>query len=339
MRRSISALLALPWLLVMRSDSQAARDHQRAAAELASAQLAAWFGLRLPAPAAHVAGPWLLSVFDVTSETAIVRSAVDQYTRDLSADRTVADELATYLTNRIVEEVFQRQTGSTSGAGFLIVRFAGGTIPYAVRSIRLERAQLGATPVFASLERAIGWPSFETVLQAWYARYAHARASTADLAAVASDVTGQDLGWIFDRFESAARDYAVLRVSETAAPLGRYHSSIVVGRRNASGVDPTVFRSNDSGRLPPIKVVATFADGSSAIERWDGIGAEEPIVYESASPIVSVAVDPEGAVGGDRWRTNNSWAREPKTGMAAVKWSGTWMLWLEHALLGFAFWA
>jgi hypothetical protein len=348
---TLAALLAIGGAWPMRAGSPAHVEQERAAAEIASERLAEWLG---PPPSGarrsddtHIrfttrsTAPWLVSPFDITSETALARAAVERYTRDLFAsDSPLRDELTTYLTNRLAEEIFQRQTSSTSGAGFVIEPFFGGSLSYAVRSIRLERGQLARTDRFTTLEHEVGWPELQSILREFYLRAAGRRVPVTEFMKVASDVSGRDLTWLFDALSDPARtlDYGVTRVTDTGARDGRHRTTVVVGRYG-DGVFAGTGRDRigpfEAGRGVEIRVV--FVDGSVRDERWDGRDLQRAFEYESAAGVASVDVDPHRIIAADHHLTNNSWTATSRAGEAGTRWAARWLTWFEHVLLNYAF--
>jgi hypothetical protein len=322
---------------------------ERAAGEVVSARLAEWLGpspttlTTRTEPAFSTGAPWLASPFDIASETALARARVEQYTRDLFAPpSTLQDELSTYLTNRLAEEIFQQQTSSTAGAGFVIEPFFGGFLSYAVRSIRLERGQLARTDRFTTLERYVGWPELQSILREFYARAAGRRVPAAEFVQVASGVSGRDLTWLFDALSDSARtiDYGVKSVSDTVGVNRRHRTTVVVGRYGDG-----VFAGTSQGRVGPfdsgrsIEIRVVFGDGSVRDERWDGRDLRRAFEYESTAGVTSVDVDPRRIIAADHRLTNNSWTAANRAGEAATRWAARWLTWFEHVLLSYAFFA
>ena len=87
----------------------------------------------------------------------------------------------------------------------------------------------------------------------------------------------------------------------------------------------------------PVDVVVTFKDGKQLREHWDGHGRWTQYTYTGESQAVSAQVDPERVLLLDVDYTNNSKSLVPKGGSAATKWSLKWMIWLQDALLSWAF--
>ena len=89
----------------------------------------------------------------------------------------------------------------------------------------------------------------------------------------------------------------------------------------------------------PVDVQVTFADGERITEQWHGRDRWKQYTITRGARGVSAAVDPERVLLLDINYTNNSRTLSPKAGEAATKWALKWMVWLEDALLAWAFFA
>jgi hypothetical protein len=87
----------------------------------------------------------------------------------------------------------------------------------------------------------------------------------------------------------------------------------------------------------PVDVRVTFENGESVTEQWNGRDRWRQFTYERPSKAVSAQVDPERVLLLDVNYTNNSRALAPQGRRAATKWALKWMVWLEDALLTWAF--
>jgi len=72
-------------------------------------------------------------------------------------------------------------------------------------------------------------------------------------------------------------------------------------------------------------------------EQWNGRDRWRQFTYERESRAVSAQVDPERILLLDVNYTNNSKTLAPEGPRAATKWALKWMVWLEDALLTWAF--
>ena len=122
------------------------------------------------------------------------------------------------------------------------------------------------------------------VMGTFFRRYRFAHPTTEDFRAVAEEISGRDLAWFFDGlvYGDGVLNYVVTAVDA--------HSVTVV--RQGSLVIPT-------------EVLVTFADGSAALEPWDGVEAEVTFTYPDRPLVRSAEVDPERKLTVDlRWSDN-----------------------------------
>jgi hypothetical protein len=161
----------------------------------------------------------------------------------------------------------------------------------------------------------------DRILRAAVARQTRTSSARADFEAIASNVSGRDLTWLFDatRRHDVAFDYAV-----DMPPAGAGTSAVV--RRLAAGTFP-------------VDVRITFDDGSSRVEHWDGREERRAFEYASAPAITTVEIDSAHVLRLDVHRTNNSWSARPRGAHAARAWSLRWLVWFQHALMDYAFFA
>jgi hypothetical protein len=173
----------------------------------------------------------------------------------------------------------------------------------------------------ATLERVVGVETMDRILRASAARQTRMSSARTDFETIARDVSGRDLTWFFDatRRYDVAFDYAV-----DMPPAGTGTSAVV--RRLSSGVFP-------------VDVRVTFDDGSSRVEHWDGRDERRAFEYAPAPAIAAVEIDPDHVLRLDVHRTNNSWSAHSRGAHAARAWSLRWLVWFQHALMDYAFFA
>jgi hypothetical protein len=206
-----------------------------------------------------------------------------------------------------------------------------------------DRVSLAAktTMAFDALERWVGRPTLDAILAEFVRRSRGMQPTIGDFVRVASAVSGQDLTWLLAQSLSTPYvfDYAVATItSEPASSGSGFETRVVVARLGDgifSGATAPRVDGFESGRA--IAVAVRFAGGDSIVDRWDGRDATKTFVYRSTSRAVSASVDPDELVTLDRHRTNNGRSLAPSSGVAARRWAARWLVWLEHALLNYAF--
>jgi hypothetical protein len=239
----------------------------------------------------------------------------------------------------------------------LVVRYFGGFVPWRFRDIVLKRGTDGnrldgyrraaksdaqATPSYRyfpgtggaitynktalwlnTLERWIGWPALQKIMATQFARWKFGHPEPGDFFAVANEVSGRNLDGYFDEVYRGSNvfDYGVQDLR--SASDGRGFRTTVVVRRYGEAIFP-------------VDVRVTFANGDRVTERWTGRDRWKLYSYDRPSRALSAEVDPGRVLLLDVNYTNNSRTLEPKGGDAATKWTATWMVWLQDALLSYA---
>jgi hypothetical protein len=236
--------------------------------------------------------------------------------------------------------------------------FAARLDPVATASWRFSSSMSYAMNVYMraatnlrTMENLIGKEAMLRVLRAFQTRFRFRHPTTRDFIAVANEVSGRDLSWLFDELFFAARewDYAVERAesAEMRTARGvfeRQGKKVEVTRKAARERDGKakskryltrvrVSRLGDARPGPGVllKVLVVFADGSRRIERWDGQGRWADFVYEGPSRVRYAQVDPDAVFLVDSDLSNNSYAAEARPA-GALRWSARLLFWVQNLL-------
>ncbi len=87
-------------------------------------------------------------------------------------------------------------------------------------------------------------------------------------------------------------------------------------------------------------MLVTFADGERHLETWDGSDRWKRYTYRAGDRARCRRRSiPNRVLLLDVDYTNNSKTLEPRASAAATKWSLKWLVWLQDALLSWAFFA
>jgi aminopeptidase N len=177
-----------------------------------------------------------------------------------------------------------------------------------------------------TLERWLGWETMQRVLATYVERWQFRHPKPRDFFNLVAEVSGRDVGWFFDQVYRSSNvfDYGVQAL--TSVKEGDQYRTNVFVRRYGEAFFPVAVR-------------VTFENGERITEQWDGRDRWRQYTYERASRAVSAEVDPERILLLDVNYTNNSRTLEPKGRQAATKWALKWLVWLEDALLTWAFFA
>lgn len=208
-----------------------------------------------------------------------------------------------------------------------------------------------------TLENLLGWTTFQRVMATYFRTYAFAHPEPRDFFRIAELVSGQRLRWLFDQVwdDTVAFDYAVGEVESwrepDGPPLGYSEPGVEPGAEaeaDASSDPPgdatetwgsaVTVRRWGEGRFP-LAVEVTFSDGTRKVEHWDGQERWHTFRYRHPGRVDRVRVDPDHVLVLDVEFTNNAWLRDAPAGLAATKWASQWMLWVQHTMEAFAFFA
>ena len=266
-------------------------------------------------------------------------------------DHAWMDEgLTTYATARALTEDYPET--------YFERRFFGGFVPWVFRDVRLARetfwnrlagyrnapkSDVPATPSYQyhpleglyitysktalwlnTMERWLGWETMQRLLSTYFARWQFRHPEPRDFFDVAAEVSDKEVGEFFDQVYRSSNvfDYGVDFLT-SAKDGDDYRTDLVVRRYGEATF--------------PIEVHVRFEDGERVVETWSGRERWKQFTYQRASRAVSAAVDPDRVLLLDVNYTNNSKTLEPRSRAAATKWALKWMVWLEDALLTWAF--
>ncbi|MGH9142209.1 MAG: M1 family metallopeptidase [Vicinamibacterales bacterium] len=294
---------------------------------------------------------WLAPSHVTTPEGVTVHEAGHQFWYGIVGNNEFEDAwmdegFNTFSTARAIAQVYD--------PNYLAIRYFGGFVPWVLKDVALGRETEGnrlagyrrdaksdaqSTPTYRyfpttggsitynktalwlnTMERMLGWPMLQRILSAQFEAWKFKHPKPADFFAIASRVSGQDLGWYFDQVYRSSNvfDYGVQEL-RSERDGDQYRATVVVRRFGEA--------------IAPVDVLVTFANGERATERWDGQDRWKLYTYQRPVPVVSAQVDPNRVILLDVNYTNNSRTLEPRGRVAAEKWSMTWMLWLQDCLL------
>ncbi len=176
------------------------------------------------------------------------------------------------------DEAFQRLSYLTSNPGSGVI----ATPAYQMQGYSKLAYSKPAT-ILLSLQRHLGEPTMNRVMQTYYARWRFRHPTTRDFRAVAEEVAGQDLSWFFDAYVygSDVVDYGITSIvpDSTCAVAGSC-GTVTVARAERG--------------LFPQTLVLEFADGTVDTLRYDGRDATRAFHYRASSPLRTARLNPGG---------------------------------------------
>jgi hypothetical protein len=310
-------------------------------------------------------GRWLAPSTVQTPESTTAHEAGHQWWYGMVGSNEFEDAwldegINTYATARVMDEVFT--------TNHVERRYFGGFIPWAITGFPVSRldgdrltgyrdnaeADTQSTPSWRywpgtstvitynktalwlhTLERHLGWPTMQRILSTYFERWKFRHPKPADFFAVVNEVSGQDLTWFFDEVHRSSNtfDYRLQELSSekltSETPPGdklpnEMYRTVVVARREGEAIFP-------------VEVVTTFAGGERVTEQWNGRERRAVYVYERPVRATRAQVDPRRVLLLDVNYSNNSRVAEPRVREASLKWSLTWMVWLQELMITYGF--
>ena len=293
--------------------------------------------------------PWWSTTTSMAPELATARGVSRRVLSTLVDTRALpswfVDGFAEYASRRIVAALFE-QENLPPGYALVEERYFDRFVPLPVRIRRLADSATGvparvsrAFLLFGTLERWLSRPVFDQIVAEFVRASRGGHPTVADFSRTASDVSGQDLSWLFDEALGSLRvfDYGVGHL-ESARTADRAFDTTVTVRRfgdaQFTGASATPVGPFESGRGLVLRVI--FEDGQQRTDYWDGRSLEKTFRYRSPARAVSAAIDPDHLLLLDLKHTNNSITLAPQAGVVASRWAIRWLPWLMHALLNAA---
>ena len=197
---------------------------------------------------------------------------------------------------------------------------------------------LRAARALQTLERYIGSPTLDAAVRAFAleARNGDRPVDVAMFTAAVERLAGRELSWFFEpAFRETARyDYGLDPIETLGATDGRHRSRVVVrrfGDAMFTGTSRTPVGDFEEGRA--LEILVRFADGTTALEHWDGRSDRKIFEYESATPVIEATVDPRAVLLLDEHWGNNRRSLTPATQTPARQWTLLWVAWLQQIML------
>jgi hypothetical protein len=197
-----------------------------------------------------------------------------------------------------------------------------------------------------TLERLIGWPRLQRGMSLFFTRHVFTHPTPEDFFRAIEEGAGEDLTWFFDEVYRGSNvvDYGIQHFrSEGATPRGwveRDGTRVYAGPADTRGqasryVTELVVRRYGEAVMP-VDVLVSFADGQQVRERWDGRDRWRLYRWDRPARALTAQIDPDRVLLVDVNYTNNTSAIQPAGARAARKWTATWVVWLQDALLTWA---
>jgi hypothetical protein len=173
--------------------------------------------------------------------------------------------------------------------------------------------------LLATLERMIGRPAMDEIMQTYFKRWKFKHPCTRDFIAVVNEIVpkhhggkfGRNMDWYFDEVLSGTNvcDYELSRISVTEIDRPGDDG----GKKREQEYESRVLVSRLGEVTLPIDVLVRFSDGKAVRETWDGQTRWKQFTYAGSAEVVSATVDPDRILALDINENNNSKTREPSS--------------------------
>ncbi len=173
-----------------------------------------------------------------------------------------------------------------------------------------------------TLENYLGKDVMSDLMRMYFERWGFKHPTSADFAAVAEEVSSQDLSWFFDQFLNSPDklDYAISRIrsEEVKDPEGIFDDQARAERQEVKKgeQEEKIYRNEvvvlrKGELLFPQEILIRFEEGEEITEKWDGKERWKRYVYLRPYKLESAHVDPEYKILLDMDFTNNSRLLKP----------------------------
>lgn len=285
---------------------------------------------------------------------AVIRS---WWGKDLSDHRAdaILDGFAWYLQGQAIERVFDRRYLRTAHSVESIALF-GDAVHWSVPTLRLSRWSAGIrrhdgvdatssryAAMFATLERWLGAPALQAAMFE-VARLPADQLTAGTIVSTINAATGQDLSWLFMPVGDPAVtfDYALSGLTSASADCASpCFETLVTAERIGTGQ----FTGSASERVDgfdagdAMTLQVTFANGESALTRWDGRDQARSFRFRGPSPANRASLDPDRVLVLDANYLNNEIVPPADTNAPLGKWMARWIVWVQNTMLSYGFFA
>ena len=200
----------------------------------------------------------------------------------------------------------------------------------------------------ATLEGLVGEPCFKDLMQQYFKRWKFKHPSRLDFMAIVRERVAlfhsPEFAASIDHYMeqvvygTGACDYSVHSISNTLIeePLGYFEqwekARLPLGDDWTEQFRAQVILYRLEALQVPQEIRVTFDDGSSVLEKWDGVARSHDFTYEGSRKIVSVHIDPAFKIPIDKNIWNNSYTLRP-TSPGILRYSSSFFTWMQGLMV------
>jgi hypothetical protein len=208
-----------------------------------------------------------------------------------------------------------------------------------------------AAVLLRTLEGLIGEEVMQQLMYTYFQRWKFRHPCREDFIAIALEVSrqhhGEEMSASVQRllhqgiYGTDACDYELNEISVRELPPLQGHFEQIDScyrqlEREVPLYESRVLIFRREGMQVPVEVLVRFDDGSSVLEKWDGISRSHDFTYRADKKVVSAHIDPHRKVPLDRNLINNSYTLSP-TGRGLRAYALTVASWVEGLMANLMF--
>ncbi|HFA47753.1 MAG TPA: M1 family peptidase [Bacteroidetes bacterium] len=205
---------------------------------------------------------------------------------------------------------------------------------------------------FQTMQNLVGEEVMDKIIKTYFERWKFKHPKAPDFFAVLHEVATKELGkemgnMIYNIFRECIYttdicDYKVGHIynGNILAPYGVFDKNGVADEYKKAGTitgtrsEVVCYRIGEM--IFPLDVEIVFDDGSSIIEKWDGVARRKSFNYEGHKKIISAHIDPQQKIWLDQDLNNNSLTIKPKRSPLA-KYAAKAIFWVQNAMQAVGF--
>lgn len=199
-----------------------------------------------------------------------------------------------------------------------------------------------------TLQGLVGLETFDEIMKTYFLRWKFKHPSAKSFTDVVNEIVkknhgdefGDNMDWFFDQvlYGTSICDYGINSIGSNRvySPMGyvdNFDNCIARGDTQKDSLYDSHFSVNRLGTMVmPLEILVQFEDGSSLIQKWNGVEARKEFHYLKTSRIECVEIDPERKIYIDKDFINNSITLKSQENAKRKYWT-QFVNWVQNAML------
>jgi len=205
-----------------------------------------------------------------------------------------------------------------------------------------------ATLWLRTLQGLVGLETFDEVMKTYFLRWKFKHPSAKSFTDVVNEIVkknhgdqfGENMDWFFDQvlYGTSICDYGINSIgsSRVYSPMGyveNFDDCIPRKDIKKDSLYKSYFSINRLGTMVmPLEILVQFEDGTSLIQKWNGVEGRKEFSYLKPSKIECVEIDPERKIYLDKDFINNSLTLKSQDNVKKKYWT-QFVNWVQNTML------